>query len=160
MTLRQCEESREIDADRTGVVVSGVVRERLGDEDAGVVDERVDAPEGLERSTDDPIGGGRIADVSLDAEHQRILVRLGRAGDRHDGPPVPQVAGDDACADPPGTPGDDDDLVVLLAHAPSMCLPGIGSASAVRHPGAPKGSAKYCVSCATSSCTNSMMEIE
>jgi hypothetical protein len=34
-------------------------------------------------------------------------------------------------------------------HALSMCLSGIGSPSAVRHSGAWKGSAKYCVSCTT-----------
>ncbi len=38
--------------------------------------------------------------------------------------------------------------------------PGIGSASAARDAGAPKGSAKYCVSCATWSPANSMMLTE
>ena len=36
-----------------------------------------------------------------------------------------------------------------MGQALAMLLPGIGSASAARHAGAPKGSAKYCVSCTT-----------
>jgi hypothetical protein len=51
-------------------------------------------------------------------------------------------------------------FINLGSHALSICRPGIGSASAVRHAGAPKVSAKYCVSCTTSSCANSMMETE
>lgn len=45
-------------------------------------------------------------------------------------------------------------------QALAMFLPGIGSASAVRHPGAPKASAKYCVSCTTCPWANSMMLTE
>ena len=45
-------------------------------------------------------------------------------------------------------------------QALAISLPGIGSASAVRHSGAPKVSAKYCVSCTTCSCANSMMLTE
>jgi hypothetical protein len=48
----------------------------------------------------------------------------------------------------------------LQDYAFSICLPGIGSASAVRHAGAPKGSAKYCVSCRTFPSANSITEIE
>jgi hypothetical protein len=45
-------------------------------------------------------------------------------------------------------------------QAVAIVLPGIGSASAARQAGARKGSAKYCVSCATCSCANSMMLTE
>ena len=41
-----------------------------------------------------------------------------------------------------------------------MVRPGIGSASAARQAGAPNGSAKYWVSCATCSPANSMMLTE
>ena len=41
-----------------------------------------------------------------------------------------------------------------------MFRPGIGSASAIRHWGAPKGSAKYCVSWTTYPLANSMMLTE
>lgn len=46
------------------------------------------------------------------------------------------------------------------AHALVISLPGIGSASAIRHSGAPKGSPKYCVSCATCPRANCMMLTE
>ena len=39
----------------------------------------------------------------------------------------------------------------VTGQALAMLLPGIGSASAARHAGASKVSAKYCVSCTTSS---------
>lgn len=45
-------------------------------------------------------------------------------------------------------------------QALAISLPGIGSASAVRHSGAPKASAKYCVSCTTCPCANSIMLTE
>lgn len=41
-----------------------------------------------------------------------------------------------------------------------MVRPGIGSASAARQAGTPKGSAKYCVSCTTCWSANSMMLTE
>jgi hypothetical protein len=43
--LRDVEEAGDVDAQHGGEVVRGVLDERLGDEDAGVVDERIDAPE-------------------------------------------------------------------------------------------------------------------
>jgi len=45
-------------------------------------------------------------------------------------------------------------------QALAMSLPGIGSASAVRHSGAPKAFAKYCVSCTTFGWANSIMLTE
>ena len=48
--LGQPEEPGEVDPDDQGVVVGGVVGERLGDEHAGVVDQGVDAAEALQRS--------------------------------------------------------------------------------------------------------------
>jgi hypothetical protein len=102
--LGQHEESREVDADRTCIVVNRVVGKRLGDEDASVVDEGVDAPEALECPTEDPIDGGGIGDVSLDGKHGRIPDRLDRAGGSNDRPTSPPVLGDDACADALRTP--------------------------------------------------------
>jgi hypothetical protein len=43
--LRDVKEAGDVDAQDRRVVGLGVLRERFGDEDAGVVDERVDAPE-------------------------------------------------------------------------------------------------------------------
>jgi len=41
--------------------------------------------------------------------------------------------------------------LLIAVQALAMLLPGIGSARRVRQAGAPKGSAKYCVSCTTCS---------
>jgi hypothetical protein len=65
------------------VVLRRVVGERLGDEDAGVVDQGVDAPEARQRVAGDPVRGGGLGDVSLDGEHVRVLRRLDRAGVGH-----------------------------------------------------------------------------
>lgn len=48
----------------------------------------------------------------------------------------------------------------MVGQALAIFLPGIGSASAVRHSGAPKASAKYCVSCTTCPWANSIMLTE
>jgi hypothetical protein len=55
--LSQCEKSGQVDGDDRCVVIGGVVGEWLGDEDAGVVDERVDASEAVKRFADDPVCG-------------------------------------------------------------------------------------------------------
>ena len=62
------------------IVFGGVVGERLGDEDAGVVDQRVDAAEARDRLRDDALGGRRIGDVAGDGQDVRIGGRLDRAG--------------------------------------------------------------------------------
>jgi hypothetical protein len=54
--LGQPEETGEVDADHQGVILGGVVGERLRDVDAGVVDQGVDATEPLQCSADDPVG--------------------------------------------------------------------------------------------------------
>src|SRR5258708_33789145 len=67
-TLRQPEEAGEVDADHGCVVVIRIVGERLGDVDAGVVDERVDAPEAPDGCGDDPGGGCGAAQASMRGE--------------------------------------------------------------------------------------------
>src|SRR5690349_9633009 len=78
--LGQPEEPGEVDAGHQGVVLGGVVGERLGDADAGVVDERADAAEASECSADDPVGGGGVGEVAVDGEHVWVLGRLHCAG--------------------------------------------------------------------------------
>ena len=89
------------------------------------------------------------------------------------GPPSAQVGGAggaDADRGRPGRPSGHP-LAPIVPLSPSqfadaggqglaIFLPGIGSASAVRHSGAPKASAKYCVSCTTCPWANSMMLTE
>jgi hypothetical protein len=105
--LGEPEESGEVDADHSCIVVSGVVGERLGDEEAGVVDEGVDASEALECPADDPVGGGGLGHVPLDGEHGRVCGGLDRPGGGHDRPAPPLVGGDEAGADALRTSGDD-----------------------------------------------------
>ena len=97
--LSQPEESAEVDADQQGVVLGGVVGERLGDEDAGVVDQGVDASETLQRSADDLVGGGGLGDVAVDGEHVGVLGRLHRAGGSDHAPALSAIGGDQAGAD-------------------------------------------------------------
>jgi hypothetical protein len=59
--LGQDEEAREVDPDNGVVVVPGVIKERLTEVDAGIIDERVDAPELPERLADNAVGGCGVA---------------------------------------------------------------------------------------------------
>jgi hypothetical protein len=64
--LRHVKEARDIDAQDRRVVGLGVLSERFGDEDAGVVDERVDAPEPRHAFRDCTLGRLAIGDVAGD----------------------------------------------------------------------------------------------
>jgi hypothetical protein len=65
------------------VVRRGVLGERLGDEDAGIVDQRVDPAEPLDRRRHDPVGGRGFGDVTGDGGHARVIGRCDRACVRH-----------------------------------------------------------------------------
>ena len=110
------EEPGEVDADHGCVVVGGVVGERLGDVDAGIVDKGVDAAEAFECAADDPVGGGGFSDVPVDGEHPRVPAGLDRPGRGHHRPAPPSVLGHEAGADALGTSRDDGDLGVCRAH--------------------------------------------
>src|SRR5216683_1472691 len=114
--LGQPEESGEVDAGHQGVVPGGVVGERIGDVDAGVVDERVDAAEASECSADDPAGGGAVGEVAVDGEHVWVLGRLHCAGGSYHAPALPAVGGDQAGADALGAAGDDGGLLAVIGH--------------------------------------------
>src|SRR3954469_16336726 len=74
--LRYVEEPREVHADQRAELVVGVVGERLGDEDAGVVDQGVDAAETAQCLRDHAFGRGRVRDVA--AYGHDVRVRGGR----------------------------------------------------------------------------------
>src|SRR5438309_11463481 len=74
--LRHGIEPGEVDRDDVGVVLGGVIGERLGDEDASVVDQRVDPAELTQALADDLSGGGGIADVTLNGKHLDVFRRL------------------------------------------------------------------------------------
>src|SRR5260370_34105252 len=84
--LGKQEESGQVDTDNSCIVFGGVLDKRLGDEDACIVNEGVDASEALERFADDLIGGGKLGDVSLDGEHGGVLAWLDLSGISDHGP--------------------------------------------------------------------------
>jgi hypothetical protein len=62
--LGNAEESGEVDAERAGEIGLAILGERFGDEDAGVVDQRVDTAEPGQAVGDHPLGGPGIGDVA------------------------------------------------------------------------------------------------
>ena len=60
---------RRGDPGHRGEVVGGVVQKRFADEDSRVVDQRVDAPETVERLLDDALSGLDLRNVALDRVH-------------------------------------------------------------------------------------------
>src|ERR1700733_12470016 len=114
--LGQPEEPAQVDPGEQGVVRGGVVGERLGDEHAGVVDQRVDAAEPLQRTLDDPVGGGRLRDVALDREHARVRRRPDRPGAGYHRPAAAEVSGHQAGPDALRASGDDGDPPVVPGH--------------------------------------------
>ena len=66
--LRDVEEPGQVHRDHAGEVGLGVLGERLGDEHPGVVDQRVDPAELLDRAPDHPVGDRRVGDVAGDGE--------------------------------------------------------------------------------------------
>jgi hypothetical protein len=73
--LRDTEETGEVHGRNRCVVISGVAGKRLGDEDAGVVDQRVDAAEACHAFGDHAAGGGRVGDIARHRENVRIIRR-------------------------------------------------------------------------------------
>ena len=95
-----------------GEVGLGVLGERLGDEDPGVVDQRIDPAELLDRPADHPVGDRRVGDVAGDGQHVRRGVGLDgpRVGDDAVAP-VEEPA-DQSRADPLRRAGDDGDFAL------------------------------------------------
>src|SRR3954468_7396203 len=114
--LGEVEDAGDVDTRHGGVVLGGVLGERLGDEDARVVDHGVDAPEPLHGGLDDAPRGGRVGDVALDGEDVRVVHGCNGARGGDDGVAELAVALDEGGADALRGPGDDRDLLDLRAH--------------------------------------------
>jgi hypothetical protein len=80
--LGDVEEPGEVHGDDRRVVLDGVFRERLADVDAGVVDQRVDASEALERLVDSSAGCFSVGDVACDRDVIALLAVGGRERQR------------------------------------------------------------------------------
>ena len=112
-TLSDVEEPGEVDRRDRGVLIEGVVGERLADEESGVVDQRVDPTEPVECQFDHALGGLRLGDVTRYREHVGFAGRADRARGRDD-----RITGSterrcDALADALRGAGDDRDLLRL-----------------------------------------------
>jgi hypothetical protein len=114
--LRDVEEASEIGRDLCPEVVDRIVREGLGDEDPGIVDERVDPPEPRHRLFDDALGRCRIADVAGYGSSIVIAAQLDRARRRHYPVIAIAISLDQCSADTLRGASDNDDFL-LCAHS-------------------------------------------
>ncbi len=114
--LGDVEEAVEVHRGHGGVVVGGVVGERLGDEDACVVDQGVDPAEPFDGRLRRPFGGGAVGDVALHCDDAGVVGGGDRAGDRDDGVTEPAVRLDEAGSDALRRAGDERDLLTLVVH--------------------------------------------
>src|SRR5882724_1302799 len=62
--LRDVKEAREVDTHYRFIIVLGILSERLGDEYAGVVDKRIDAPEPGQTFGNRTLGRLPVSDVA------------------------------------------------------------------------------------------------
>ena len=74
--LRDVKEAGEVHGHHRRVVSPGVLSERFADKDAGIVDERVDAPEPGHTFRDCTLGRLPIGDVAGDDQNAVIARRL------------------------------------------------------------------------------------
>src|SRR5712672_2088863 len=71
-SLRDVKEACEVDAQHSRVISLGILSERLGDEYAGVVDERVDAPEPGQAFGNRTLGRLPVGNVA--GQHQDLVI--------------------------------------------------------------------------------------
>src|SRR6516225_3295885 len=109
------EEAVKIDAQYVGVVFVRIFGERLSDENAGIVDERVDAAEAPEGLRHDAFRSLGVGDVAGNRQNVRIGRRLDRAGARDNTEIAFPVTLDKGFADASRRAGDDCDFL-LYAH--------------------------------------------
>jgi len=74
--LGNAEESGEVDAERAGEIGLAIFGERFGDEDAGVVDQRVDTAESGQAVGNHALGGSGIGDVAGHRQDVVVVRRL------------------------------------------------------------------------------------
>jgi hypothetical protein len=107
--------SREVRRGRRREVGLRIVDERLGDEDAGIVHQRVDASIALDGRADDALGSVGRGDIAVDRQHRGISRNIAapdRAGGRDDAVADGAEALHQMSADAARRAGDDDDLLL------------------------------------------------
>jgi hypothetical protein len=70
--LGDVKEFGQVHSDHSGIVLSRVIGEGLGDEHSCVVDQRVDTTELGQAGVDDLLGRGRVGNVFGDRQHARV----------------------------------------------------------------------------------------
>ena len=108
--LREVEEAIQVHGRHRDEVVGGVVQKRFADEDSRVVDQRVDAPETIERFLDDALSSFDLRDVTLDRVHVDRVRRGHRKGRRDDAVAETKESICDPGSDPPRGAGHDHHL--------------------------------------------------
>src|SRR5271156_5065833 len=116
--LRDVKEPGDVDAQDRHVVGLGVLGERFGDEDAGVVDERVDPPEPGHPFGDRTLGRLPIGDVAGNREDLIIVRRSDRARGRDDPVVAIAVRPDEGRADALRGTGNNSNFLVATHNRP------------------------------------------
>lgn len=120
--LRDSEKSGDVDAQHRGEIIAGVAGERLGDKDAGVVDERVDPPEAIHSCGDDALGRLGIRDIAGYGQNVVIIRPVNRTRRCDDPVSQPPISFDESRTDTARRTGDDCDfLFVAQSNSPSGC---------------------------------------
>ena len=118
--LGDVEEAVEVHRQHVGVVFSGVRGERLGDEDPGVVDQRIDTAKTCDRFADNTLCGGGFADVAGHGEDVRIGRRLDRTRSGDDLVTEFTEGLDHAVAETLGCASDDNDFFRIAHDEPLL----------------------------------------
>src|SRR6516164_8519513 len=77
--LREVEEPAKINGDHRREIGFGIVDELLGDENTGVIYQRIDSSETLDGRIDDELGSIAAGDVAIDDQDSRITGGIDRA---------------------------------------------------------------------------------
>jgi hypothetical protein len=109
--LRDVEEARSVYRQHGTVVGLRVFREGLGDEDAGIIDKRVDAPEPRQTLGDRLMRRLSVGDVARDNENVGVVGWLHRSRRRHDAVTALPIGIDQDCADSLRRTSDDGDFL-------------------------------------------------
>jgi hypothetical protein len=117
--LRDVKEAREIDAQHRSIISLGILSERLGDEYASIVDERIDAPEPGQAFGNRTLGRLPVGNVAGHHQDLVIVARPDRSC-RRDHTVIESAIGfDKGCAHAPRCAGDDDNLLSDTHRVPS-----------------------------------------
>src|SRR5579883_3265414 len=120
--LRHVKEASNVGAQESLVVSLGVLGERLGNEDASVVDERVDTPESGHAFRNSTLGGFSLSDVTGDCQNFIIVRRLDRARGRDHPIVALAVRLDESCSNALRRAGNNSDFLFSAHSKTPLCF--------------------------------------